>query len=62
MEYEVEKMGVFDRFKLPYYKGYYASAIIQYSKLKNHFRTLRLYGRDRTDILDGHTLTKFFSV
>jgi hypothetical protein len=38
------------------------SAVIQYSKELNHFRTLRLFGRERTDVLDGATVTRYTTV
>ena len=49
-------MGLFDRFKLPYYKGYYISSIIQYSDKLKHFRTIKCFGRERTDVIDSGTI------
>ena len=51
-------MGVFERYKLPFYQGYFTSGVIQYCKKTQHFRTLKFYGKERTDVLDEGTHTK----
>ena len=52
-------MGRFSRFKLPFYKGYYPSGVVQYSSKLHHFRTLKLYGKNRTEVLDQEEIVKY---
>ena len=61
LEYDQSKMSGFERFKLPYYQGYYVSGIIQFSKKANHFRTIKFFGMERTEIWDSDNITKYLT-
>ena len=56
LEYDEDKLGFFERVKLPFYKGYFPSAVIQFSRKRRHFRVLKLFGRNRTDVVDNYSV------
>lgn len=43
---------MFQNNNLPTYKAIYPSMIIQHSKSKNHFRLLKIKGKERMEIID----------
>jgi hypothetical protein len=59
LEYDEDKLRFFERIKMPFYKGYFASAIIQFSRRLKHFRVLKLFGRNRTDVIDNQSIVRF---
>jgi hypothetical protein len=51
-----KNLGVFAENNIPFQKGLFPSAIIQYSKKLNHFRMLKTF-KDGAKIYDGATIT-----
>lgn len=45
--------GTFETVNLPRFKGYFLSSSIQYNKILNHFRIIKLYGRSNAVQIDG---------
>ena len=61
VEYDFSSIGVYDKCKLPFFQGYFISGVIQYCRKSSHFRTVKCFGRDRTDVLDGGKVLKLNS-
>ena len=46
------RAGYYDQIELPYFAGYRHNSYIQYNKQKQHFRTIKRFGK-KIKILDG---------
>ena len=61
LEYGDKALGYFERFKFPTFKDYFMTSTIQYHPRTRHFRLLKCFGRDRTDVYDGNSVSKLYS-
>jgi hypothetical protein len=41
--------------KLPFFKEYFVTSAVQYHNERKHFRIIKAYGTDTTEIIDGNS-------